>query len=319
MSGDTSGISERKSNISVVANNEYGSVEDDRNEQRAASLLATVESLKNRGNVEFHKGKVLANHTAGKNFISDACILYAEALQTLAKVDACIARLPRDDDVATVSQPKISEEYREKNAEERAGLSNRADTLRPSLYLNLAACNLLLHEWAAAVACCTEVLELCGDGIIEAVASAAESSRYRCGSNGQKRAGGNGHHNEPVISNGNNTSMWCREMAAKALYRRSSARVGEGDLGLGREDLSTALKLKPGDANIRRELKKVEKHLAEEEAKAKLKRWVYLYWVWNQFHRVDSSIDRSAWKQRYYTVDPMLLRTTGPVPADSRQ
>ncbi|CAM9341230.1 unnamed protein product [Ascophyllum nodosum] len=66
--------------------------------------------------------------------------------------------------------------------------------------------------------------------------------------------------------------MWCREMAAKALYRRSSARVGEGDLGLGREDLSTALKLKPGDANIRRELKKVEKHLAEEKAKAKLKR-----------------------------------------------
>lgn len=67
------------------------------------------------------------------------------------------------------------------------------------------------------------------------------------------------------------------DVAAKALYRRSMARVGKGgDVGVlaARGDLRLALTLKPGDVNVRRELKKVEKMVADARARDNLRRWV---------------------------------------------
>ncbi|CAN0381799.1 unnamed protein product, partial [Ectocarpus sp. 12 AP-2014] len=170
------------------------------------ALLAEAESCKDRGNVDFHKGKVLAKHTAGKNFLRDACVLYAEGLRVLGEADARLlaqraqqqqkqkqqreegngnrasaantcdgSRIPTpsspvpppreqlqgNDDQAPVRSPTLQER-------ETASLSKRADTVRPSLYLNLAACNLLLREWTPAIACCTHVLdECCGDALRE--------------------------------------------------------------------------------------------------------------------------------------------------------
>lgn len=237
---------------------EHGSKEDESDEQKAAALLEEVERLKNKGNVEFHKGRTLVKHTAGKNLLSNACMFYVEAIQALSKAEAGIKRL-KAHDTAVESQPMSSKDHPGDRVNLNvSSLSKRSDTLLPSLFLNLAACNLLLNEWAAAIACCTEVLERCGAGILAAVASVAVSTRD--GSN------------TGDVQEGESDGVRCKEMAAKALYRRSSARVGEGDLGLAREDLILAKRLKPGDVDIRRELKKVEKLIVELDAKERLRR-----------------------------------------------
>lgn len=237
----------------------HGLKDDESDGQKAASLLEEVERLKNKGNVEFHKGRALVKHTAGKNLLSDACMLYVKAIQAISKADVSIKRLEAQY-TAVESQPISSKGHPGDRINTNVrSLSKRSDTLRPSLFLNLAACNLLLNEWSAAITCCTEVLERCGAGILAAVASVPESTR-------------DGSINTVNVHNAESDGLWCKEVAAKALYRRSSARVGEGDLGLAREDLVLAKRLKPGDVNIRRELKKVEKLIAELDAKERLRR-----------------------------------------------
>lgn len=65
------------------------------------------------------------------------------------------------------------------------------------------------------------------------------------------------------------------DVAAKALYRRSTARVGMGgdqEVLAARDDLRLALKLKPGDGNVRRELKKVDKMVADAQVRENLRR-----------------------------------------------
>ncbi|CAM9643908.1 unnamed protein product, partial [Hapterophycus canaliculatus] len=63
-----------------------------------------------------------------------------------------------------------------------------------------------------------------------------------------------------------------REIAAKGLYRRAAAHSGGGDFPAAREDLVRALRLKPRDGAIGRELRKVEKRLAEDVARESLRR-----------------------------------------------
>ena len=242
--------------------------EDGCTEETVDALLLEAESLKNKGNIEFQKGRVLAKHTAGKNLISDACLLYAEGLRALASADEGLAKLVGEE------EEKVAVEIDAPSLQTRKDLqtipktlsafSKRADSIRPSLYLNLAACNLLLHEEAAAIACCTHVLERCGDGIAAAVAFADgggdELAESLLPVEGLPEGESDDHSNR------------CREWAAKALYRRSTAREGGGDYVAAREDLIRALKLKPGDASIRRELKKVDKKVADAEAIEALRR-----------------------------------------------
>lgn len=343
-------------------------------------LLSEVESCKGRGNVGFHKGRVMAKHTAGKNLLRDACIAYAEGLQALAKADARLlaeqsGHQQQDgghDDNDEQQQQHQREEEGEQRPENRddsavdnssgssgsgssgssrfslsqlAALSERADAVRPFLYLNLAACNLLLQEWAPAIACCTHVLdECCGDALLAAeegtdgdgVEAAAAAATAAGGNVGRRTNGGSTaasaadmpspdreqqlhHHEEREQENrvpdgedkGSNSSSSSssrlisegevaaevrgpkqregeeqeqrkrqaetsrrREIAAKCLYRRAAARAGGGDLDAAREDLVRALRLKPRDAAIGRELRNVEKKLADEEAKKSLRRWV---------------------------------------------
>lgn len=249
--------------------------EDSCTEETVGAFLSEAESLKDRGNVEFQKGRVLAKHTAGKNLISDACLLYAEGLRALASVDEGLAKLvgqegEEEKEEAAVESDAASPQIRkdlEAVPTTLSALSKRADSIRPSLYLNLAACNLLLREEAAAIACCTHVLERCGDGIAAAVAFADgggdELSDSLLPVEGGLREG---------ESDDDDDSRRCRELAAKALYRRSTARQGGGDYAAAREDLVRALRLKPGDASIRRELKKVGKKVADAEASEALRR-----------------------------------------------
>ena len=243
--------------------------EDSYTVETIGAFLSEAESLKNRGNIEFQKGRVLAKHTAGKNLISDACLLYAEGLRALASVDEGLAKLMGQEveEVAVESDQPTSPQAQqdlETIPATFSALSDRADSIRPTLYLNLAACNLLLNEKAAAIACCTHVLEQCGGGIAAAVAFA------------EKDGGGGGELSDsllPVDGRENDTDGdRCRELAAKALYRRSAAREGVGDYVAAREDLVRALRLKPGDASIRRELKKVSKKVADAEASEALRR-----------------------------------------------
>lgn len=251
------------------------SVEDSYTVETVGTFLSEAESLKERGNVEFQKGRVLAKHTAGKNLISDACLLYAEGLRALASVDEGLAMLvgqEKEEEVVVVKESDAPSPHTRKDLEQTiqttlSALSRRADSIRPSLYLNLAACNLLLHEGAAAIACCTHVLERCGDGIAAAVAFAD---------------GGGGELSDSLLpfegregeteSESDSDSSRCRELAAKALYRRSTAREGGGDYVAAREDLVRALRLKPGDASIRRQLKKLDKKVADAEASEALRR-----------------------------------------------
>ncbi|CBJ33139.1 nuclear distribution protein NUDC (predicted) [Ectocarpus siliculosus] len=356
------------------------------------ALLAEAESCKDRGNVDFHKGKVLAKHTAGKNFLRDACVLYAEGLRVLGEADARLlaqraqqqqqqqqqqrqeegndnrasaantsdgSRSPTpsppvppprvqtqgNDDQAPVRPPPLQDR-------ETASLSKRADTVRPSLYLNLAACNLLLREWTPAIACCTHVLdECCGDALreIEAeiggtgkdardgVPGVAQGDRRAAPAAANDNAGttrassatgtstgdaedaaaaptGTGalpdkgqqqqkegqpgeiygeHQGTTAPSRGADREAEpgadpaqeesgerereaektrYREVAAKCLYRRAAALAGGGNVAAAREDLVRALRLKPRDAAISRELKKAKKQLAENEAKESLRR-----------------------------------------------
>lgn len=167
------------------------------NAVEANALLLEVESLKNRGNVEFHKGKALAKHTAGKNILSEACLRYAEGIQALAKADTHLAEhKQQQQELHTVgsctnSSRRLNTDCPESDAllvvdgeGVLSELSSRADNLRSALYLNLAAVNLLLEEWAPALACCTHVIDgLCRDVIEDAKAAlpapvgAAESRR----------------------------------------------------------------------------------------------------------------------------------------------
>ena len=355
------------------------------------ALVSEVESCKNRGNVEFYKGKALAKHTAGKNLLRDACILYAEGLQALAKADAHLLakrppgnrrgqhdhqqppppqqqqqqdpQKPEKDQDLHASGPKssgtgedntvkaaptptpTSEKERPEMEEDRAtassgrnltpaelaALARRADAVRPSLYLNLAACNLLLQEWAPAIACCTRVLEgFCAaeveteetvetetdDAAVEVSASGRtrsseggrsttatateegdtlrpggerhqeqarqglhgeaqrDSSGGRLAGDGPAAGGGGVDSSKQATEEGERETERSRrrDMAAKCLYRRAAARKGGGDLRAAREDLVGALRLRPRDAAIGRELKSVEKKLADEEARESLRR-----------------------------------------------
>lgn len=249
--------------------------EDSCTEETVGTFLSEAESLKDRGNIEFQKGRVLAKHTAGKNLISDACLLYAEGLRALASVDEGLAKLvhqmkeeeEEEKEVAVESDPPSPQTPKDLETipTTLSALSRRADLIRPSLYLNLAACNLLLREEAAAIACCTHVLERCGDGIAAAVACAD--------------GGGSGELSDSSLpverrreGESDDDSSRCRELAAKALYRRSTARQGSRDWVAAREDLVRALRLKPGDVSIRRELKKVDKKVADAQASEALRR-----------------------------------------------
>ncbi|CAM9758674.1 unnamed protein product, partial [Scytosiphon promiscuus] len=378
-------------------------------------LLSEAEGYKDRGNVEFYKGKVLAKHTAGKNLLRDACILYAEGLQALAKADAQLAadrillsqptlQAEEDqqrfrsgaadnlDEEATPSQEQLAEKEKSDLASATspapgvasgstrlprlASLSSRADKVRPSLYLNLAACNLLLQEWTPAIACCTHVLdECCGDALrvletgtaprgqgeagaaaagggggpprggsstasavgdagvrrdVSATRSASEtkerepvpaaalaltskptaaaavtergaasdaatdtaaapSSAARAQQHRQGEQGGpDDKGSRGTLPSGEGEASGAqlgpqegeeeagrsrrREIAAKGLYRRAAAQVGSGNFSAAREDLVRALRLKPRDAAIGRELRKVEKKLAEDVAMDSLRR-----------------------------------------------
>lgn len=362
-------------------------------------LLSEAESRKDRGNVEFYKGKVLAKHTAGKNFLRDACILYAEGLQALSQADD---RLDAERLLLSQQAPRSGEEDQQRDlpgaadnhdqdpnpsgelpaTQENtasasadsvapsptslsllASLSKRADEVRPSLYLNLAACNLLLQEWTPAIACCTHVLDECcggdalrvveveaaaggGQGVgmaagagggrgkhVRAVAAttgdagassngsaststsgatdsagalavspattaaAAEAAaspvlptraqQHRQGEDGEPRVRDSGRRPpcDEGVARGEKLGATQageeereagrsrrREIAAKALYRRAAAHVGGGDFTAAREDLVRALRLKPRDAAIGRELRKAEKKLAEDAATESLRR-----------------------------------------------
>lgn len=239
-------------------------------EETVDTFLSEAERLKNRGNIEFQKGRVLAKHTAGKNLISDACLLYAEGLRALASVDEGLAKLVgQEEEEVAVDSDQPSSPQTQQDPETipatLSALSERADLIRPTLYLNLAACNLILNEKAAAIACCTHVLERCGGGIAAAAAFAEEDG------------GGSGELSDSLLpvegqEIDDTDSSRCRELAAKALYRRSTARELGGDYVAAREDLVRALRLKPGDASIRRELKKVGKKVADAEASEALRR-----------------------------------------------
>lgn len=225
-----------------------------------SSLLDQAESCKNSGNGEFHKGKVLVKHTAGKNSLANACVLYAEGIQSLMEADKWLSENHKD--INSVGDMG-GEQSDQENAVAR--LRSRAEDLRPALFLNLAACNLLLEEWGPALACCSHVIDRCQD-IIEGVASARDHAGEkimplpRASESGSITEGGDRERSRKV------------DMTAKALYRKSVALVGTGDLSAARDDLLLARKLKPGDIHIRRELKKVEKSIADDEAKAKLRR-----------------------------------------------
>lgn len=240
-------------NPSSTATDDNVDPEDIGTEETVDALLSEIEAYKRRGNVEFNRGSFLAKHTAGKNILSDACILYAEGVEALSRVDAFLARLKSESLSSTLS---TSDETEQRPT--LAALFVRADAVRPSLYLNLAACNLLLHEWDAAIACCTHVLEKCGDAIIAAVAYSAEG-------------GGRAGRTLSVHGIDGETSK-SREIAAKAFYRRSTALVGCGDFLGAREDLVRALRLKPEDVSIRRGFDRVHKRLADADARESFRR-----------------------------------------------
>lgn len=151
------------------------------NERRSIeALVQDVERCKNRGNVEFFRGRALSAHTAGRNILSDACLLYAEGIKALAQVDA---RLSVCNSNATGSEDGCRDEEGTMVAE----LRSRAKSLGSALYLNLAAVNLLLNEWDPALACCTHVIETkCGDaiaaaaGAVETAAPASLGPEARC-------------------------------------------------------------------------------------------------------------------------------------------
>lgn len=253
---------------SSAASSAVDSAVDDDSTDTLGALLSRVESCKNRGNIEFHKGKALAKHTAGKNLLSDACILYAEGIHALTKADACLSRLQSQQlsgEGPSSDLNRASTHSKDKTTDNGvvhallASLSIRADAVRPYLYLNLAACNLILHEWVAAMSCCTYVIERCGKGVENAFAESKVPVQE-----------------EPVSGNRHSQAglefQTHREIAAKALYRRSAANVGSGDALAAKEDLVRALRLKPGDALISREFKKVMKMVADADAKERLRR-----------------------------------------------
>lgn len=271
MKHDLLNVEDGSSQSPAIGKNE--DAENSCTEEAASSLLSAVESCKDRGNIEFHKGRALAKHTAGKSLLSDACMLYAEGIQALAKADAILARLGHQgagvDPVSSSS--RISKD--ETGVGTLAALCERADTVRPSLYLNLAMCNVLLQEWTAAIACCTHVLERCGDAIAAAAADSAAGG-YKAGSSTQavKDHEDTGRGDNQGDEETDRERARCRDVAAKALYRRSVAREGEGDVVAAREDLLGALRLKPDDVNVRRTLKKIEKKLADSYARERLRR-----------------------------------------------
>lgn len=348
------------------------------------ALVSEAESCKSRGNVEFYKGKALVKHTAGKNLLRDACILYAEGLQALAQADARLLAQGGPDGQHAHQPPSQPQPQPEEDQEVQAGGANsnvtgidnnaeatpttpasttskdratavedpatttataafgglpppsqltaellrRADAVRPSLYLNLAACNLLLQEWAPAIACCSRVLEDFCAAEVETAADDAEEvvvGGGGGGGGGERGSAGGSRSTTPTATEAGETSLSARgelhqerqaqkgpdgearrnsgggrlagdgangaadsrpeaegereverlrrrEIAAKCLYRRAAARKGGGDLSAAREDLVGALRLRPRDAAISRELKGVEKKLADEEAKESLRR-----------------------------------------------
>lgn len=264
---------------SSVIDNALG---DDTTPETLEALLSHAESRKDSGNIEFHKGKVLVKHTAGKNYLSDACLLYAEGIDALTKADECLIRLQsQQEENSEEGSGSLSDlnpsstQYPQRKTSSRdngglgallASLSTRADTLRSSLYLNLAACSLVLHDWAPAMACCTYVIERCGEGITDAVAASKVPVQEEPASSGDR-------DNDQVAGlELESHTRSNREIAAKALYRRSAANAGSGDVLAAKEDLVRALRLKPGDALIFRELKKATKVVADADAKERLRK-----------------------------------------------
>ncbi|CAM9997345.1 unnamed protein product, partial [Choristocarpus tenellus] len=212
----------------------------------AKSMFGEAEVLKERGNKEFLKGKALVKHTAGKNFLSDACLCYAEGLQKVARGKECLDRLQRCSD----------DEFDQ-------SLHNQGSTIEIALYLNLAACNLLLSEWDPALACCTQVLGL----VVEATPdSTSVEALEETGVPETGKVTPDKVLNDMVIDDQQ------KFVAAKALYRRSQAYVGKGNVFEARSDLLHAQKLKSGDANICGELQKVNNIIKNAEAAENLKR-----------------------------------------------
>ncbi|CAM9259973.1 unnamed protein product, partial [Phaeothamnion confervicola] len=301
---------------------------------------------KDAGNSQFYQGRMLAKHTAGRNALSDSCMEYAMGLQELAKADAMIKRLRWLEAQSPQDQPQGGREDGEGdhpakgndrsdamdaaatqpdgstvlNAESDAAaeptlaeVEQTADAVRPALYLNLAATNLLLEEWTPALACCQQVLEVCvpelatavdaggavplefvvssGDGSDSGGGSGdGDSGGCDGGSDGDRRAAGAANSqndaaglSSPLLpplpslpldmpSNSDLAAHPLAAVAAKALYRRSQARRGMGDAAAGREDLRRALRIRPADTAIRRELEEAEAAAAREAAQEALKK-----------------------------------------------
>ncbi|CAM9903104.1 unnamed protein product [Discosporangium mesarthrocarpum] len=214
----------------------------------ARSLLSEAKDIKEKGNLDFVRGKTLSKHTAGRNFLSDACLKYAEGIQKIGRVNKCL-------DLLAGSWS---------NSEEKE-LREQGVRVLSSLYLNLSACNLLLQESDPAIACCTHVLELYAQAFPTAAATAKKAVRTTSANEGPTATVENG-----LTNPGHDEQYFA--VTAKALYRRSQAYSVKGRTLDAREDLCQALRLKPGDANIRRELRKVEKVIAREEAEELLRR-----------------------------------------------
>lgn len=259
--------------------NDVDAEESCTNAETVDSFLSEAESRKDRGNIEFQKGRVLAKHTAGKTILCDACVLYAEGIQALGKADSLLAQLVHQQEELPVNtSPAFSEISQETGVTTTgtqttlAALSKRAGTIRPSLYLNLAACNLIFEEWPAAVACCTFVLEQCGEEILAVVTTSSTDNKNADSSVPVRDPEQNGLQGAETEHPRENDASQSRKIVTKALYRRSAAHMGSGDLVAAREDLIRGLRVKPGDVSFRRELKKVEKKLADIETRESLRR-----------------------------------------------
>jgi hypothetical protein len=72
-------------------------------EESASQRLARAKALKETGNAEFQKAKLLAKHTAGKNSLQDSCGNYAKALTIALELKEESSLLSEDDQSQLVS------------------------------------------------------------------------------------------------------------------------------------------------------------------------------------------------------------------------
>ncbi|CAM9621167.1 unnamed protein product [Chrysoparadoxa australica] len=190
------------------------------------------------GNKQLQQGRLLAQHTAGKNALRDACLSYATGLQVLHRAV----------EGAQVAEMQVGED------DEALGAAYRdMEDLELAMYLNLAATNLAMSEWDAAINCCTQVLTGTQEGITRVAEATLE------GEGVIDLSGGDDADGEAIVT-----------AACKALYRRAVGRAGKQEYGEAKSDLARALRLRPNDKQIRGELCKVKATMEAQEAKEQL-------------------------------------------------